>query len=292
MKGTQMMKLDKIRTAKKIGDFTPSDQEWHDLRMRGITGTDTGAILGVSPFASAYKVWAVKTGQVTDTVQQNDRMRLGQLLEAPLIQMYREKHPEAMVHEDVGTFVHEEHPELIANPDGLVTIGDKLYILEIKTSRKYWSEVPPHYRTQTLHYADVFSADGVIVVSLAGGDYQEWEIEVDANELAMQRAIILEFWAENITSGVEPDWDGSQSTYETVRAMSSPAEEGETDLGYLGVQLANAAEELDEADKKLRQLKSATLAQMSEAKYGYAEGYLVAVKRQRGEGKPYLEVKG
>lgn len=286
------MNLDKVRTAKKIGDFTPSDPEWHELRTKGITGTDTGAILGVSPFASPYKVWAVKTDQVSDEVKQNERMRLGQLLEAPLIQLYREKHEDVTVYENVGTYIHEDYPELIANPDGLVTIGNKLYILEVKTSRKYWSEVPAHYRTQVLHYADVFSADGVILISLAGGDYQEWEVEVDENELAMQRSIVLEFWQENVINGVEPDWDGSQSTYETVRSISSVSEEGETDLGYLGVQLYNALNKFNEADKEFRQLKSATLAQMQEAKYGYAEGYLVAVKRQRGEGKPYLEVKG
>ena len=286
------MNLDKVRTAKKIGDFTPSDPEWHDLRTKGITGTDTGAILGVSPFASAYKVWAVKTGQVSDEVKQNERMRLGQLLEAPLIQLYREKHEDVTVYENVGTYIHEDYPELIANPDGLVTIGEKLYVLEVKTSRNYWGEVPAHYRTQVLHYADVFSADGVIVISLAGGDYQEWEVEVDENELSMQRAIVLEFWKENVVNGVEPDWDGSQSTYETVRAISFPTEEGETDLGYLGVQLYNALMEFNAADNKLRELKSATLAQMNDSKYGYAEGYLVAVKRQRGEGKPYLEVKG
>jgi outer membrane PBP1 activator LpoA protein len=108
----------------------------------------------------------------------------------------------------------------------------------------------------------------------------------------MQRSIILEFWEENITNAVEPEWDGSQSTYETVRSIASVTEEGETDLGYLGVQLSNALKTFNEADQELRQLKSATLAQMQDAKYGYAEGYLVAVKRQRGEGKPYLEVKG
>jgi len=286
MKGTQM----ETRTAKKVGDFTPEDQEWHDLRMKGITGTDAGAVLGVSPFSSPFRIWALKTGQVEDNIQQNDRMRLGQLLEAPLIQMFREKHPELEVHENVGTYVHEDYPELIANPDGLITIGDKLYILEVKTSRKYWDEVPPHYRAQVLHYASVFSADGVYIVSLAGGDYQEWEIDFTEEELSMQTEIVRAFWNENIKPNIQPEWDGSQSTYETVRALATE-EEGDTDLGYLGIQLANAAQEFDEADKKLRQLKSATLAQMSDAKYGYAEGYLVAVKRRRGEGKPYLELK-
>jgi len=136
-----MLNLDKVRTAKKIGDFTPADPEWHELRTKGITGTDAGAVLGVSPFSSPYRIWALKTGQVEDNVQQNDRMRLGQLLEAPLIQMFREKHPELEVYENVGTYVHEDHPELIANPDALATIGDKLYIIEVKTSRKYWDEV-------------------------------------------------------------------------------------------------------------------------------------------------------
>jgi len=285
-----MLKLDKIRTAKRIGDFTPADPEWHELRKNGITGTDAGAVLGVSPFSSPYRIWALKTGQVEDNVQQNDRMRLGQLLEAPLLQMFREKNPEMMVHEDVGTFVHEDYPELIANPDGIATVGDKLYIIEVKTSRKYWDEVPPHYRAQVLHYASVFSADGAIVVSLAGGDYQEWTIDFTEEELNMQTEIVRAFWNENIEPNKQPDWDGSQSTYETVRAMATE-EEGDVELGYLGVQLDNAQTEFEEADKKLRQLKSATLAQMNDGKYGLAEGYLVAIKRRRGEGKPYLELK-
>lgn len=289
------MKLDKIRSANLLGDFTPADQEWHDLRKQGITGTDVGAILGVSPFSSAYKIWAVKTGQITDDVKQNQAMRLGQLLEPALLQLFKEEHPEMQVYE-VGTYAHEDYPFMIANPDGLAVEGDKLWIVEIKTSRKYWEEIPRHYIAQVLHYADVFSADGIKIVSYAGGNYQEWTVDFTDFELDFQREAVKEFWEENIQAGVEPSWDGSQATYEVIRELARPGDpEVSVDLGYLGVQLANANQEAQRAEQELRQLKSAALAQMGDAKFGMVEqegkDYLVATKRQRGEGKVWLEVK-
>jgi len=289
------MNIEKIRSANLLGNFTPADREWHELRMKGITGTDAGAILGVSPFSSAYKIWAVKTGQIKDEVKQNQAMRLGQLLEPALLQLFIEEHPEMDVFE-VGTYAHEDYPFMIANPDGLAWEDDKLWIIEIKTSRKYWDEIPRHYIAQVLHYADVFSADGIKIVSYAGGNYKEWTLEFTQLELDFQRESLKEFWEENIQSGVEPSWDGSQATYETIRELARPGDpEVSADLGYLGVQLANAQKESQRVEQELRQLKSAALSQMGDAKFGMVDQdgkeYLVATKRQRGEGKVWLEVK-
>jgi len=290
-----MMKLEKIRTAVHLGDFTPADQEWHDLRAKGISGTDVGAIMGVSPFTSAFKLWAIKTGQIDGHVEQNRAMRLGQLIEPALIQMFTEEHPEMQVHE-VGTYAHEDHPQLIANPDALAVEGDKLWIIEIKTARQYWETVPEHYIRQCWHYADVFNADGIKLVSYAGGIYTEWEIPFTKDELQIQRAAVLNFWEQNIEPIEAPEWDGSDSTYETVRAMAKPGDpEVTVELGYLGVQLSNANKKLNEAKRELNQLKSAALGQMDEGKFGVvSEGNdqtVVAVKRQRGEGNPWLEIK-
>jgi len=290
-----MMNFDKIRSAVLLGDYTPADQEWHDIRLKGITGTDCAAILGASPFSSAYKIWAVKTGQIVDEVKQNQAMRLGQLLEPALLQMFKENNPQMMVHE-VGTYANEDYPFMIANPDALAVEGDKLWIVEIKTSRKHWNEIPPHYITQVLHYADVFSADGIKVVSYAGGVYQEWELPFDMFEIEAQREAIKDFWFENIEGNQEPSWDGSKATYEVVRELARPGDpEVSVDLGYLGVQLSNAQSEFDQSEQTLRQLKSAALAQMDDAKFGMVstgdEEHVVAIKRQRGEGKAWLEVK-
>lgn len=292
----QMMRLDKIRTAIHAGDYTPADPEWHGLRAEGITGTDVGAIMGVSPFTSAFKLWAIKTGQIDGHVEQNRAMRLGQLIEPALLQVFKEEHPEMMVHGDIGTYRHEDHPELIANPDGLATEGDKLWIIEIKTARQYWETVPEHYIRQCFHYADVFNADGIKLVSYAGGHYTEWEIPFTKDDLMQQRTAVLSFYEQFIQTKTAPEWDGSDSTYETVRAIAKPGDpEVTVELGYLGVQLSNANKKFIKAKKELTQLKSAALAQMDEGKFGVVsdsgEPIVVAVKRQRGDGNPWLEIK-
>lgn len=284
-----------FRTAELVGNYTPADPEWHELRAQGISGTDAGTILGVNPFASAYSLWCAKTGQIDRDVPQNQRMRLGQLLEEPLLQMFAESNPHLEVY-TTGTWRSKEHPWMVANPDALAFDGDKLYIVEVKTSRNYWDEIPPHYVAQVIHYADVFSADGIIMVALTGGDYREYQVPFEEEMVHAQRGASEMFWNMVLEKQV-PDWDGAEATYEAVRDMASTtiAEES-IELGELGVHLSNAFSRHKAAEEELRQVKSATLAQMGDAKYGMCseggEPVLVAVKRSRAGGRPWLEVKG
>lgn len=284
-----------IRTAQLVGKFTPEDQEWHDLRTKGVSGTEVGAIMGLSPFSSAYKIWAIKTGKITGRIEQNRPMRLGQLLEPALLQMFTEEHPEMNIHQ-VGTYVHKDHPEMVGNPDAIAFEGDKLWIIEIKTGRQYWETVPEHYIRQVWHYADVFQADGIKVVSYAGGIYTEWEVPFTQEDLANQRIAVLDFWHGYVQADQQPDWDSSDATYEVVREMSRPGDPDVTsELGYLGVQLSNAMAQFNEAKALLTQLKSATLSQMGDAKFGVTsesgEPVVIAIKRQRKDGDPWLEIK-
>lgn len=284
-----------LRTANLLGNYTPDDREWHELRARGISGTDVGTILGVNPFASAYSLWCSKTGKINNGVPQNQRMRLGQLLERPLLEMFAESNPHLEVY-TAGTFNHKDHPWMVANPDALAWEGDKLWIVEVKTSRKYWDEIPPHYVAQVLHYADVFSADGIKLVALTGGDYREFEVPFEPEMAEAQREAALMFW-NMVQEDREPDWDGAEATYEAVREMASTdITEESIELGDLGVHLSNAFSRHKAAEEELRMVKSATLAQMGDAKYGMCseggEPVLVAVKRSRAGGRPWLEVKG
>lgn len=284
-----------LRTANLLGNYTPDDREWHELRARGISGTDVGTILGVNPFASAYSLWCSKTGKINNEVPQNQRMRLGQLLERPLLEMFAESNPHLEVY-TAGTFNHKDHPWMVANPDALAWEGDKLWIVEVKTSRKYWDEIPPHYVAQVLHYADVFSADGIKLVALTGGDYREFEVPFEPEMAEAQREAALMFW-NMVQEDHEPDWDGAEATYEAVREMASTEiTEESIELGDLGVHLSNAFSRHKAAEEELRMVKSATLAQMGDAKYGMCseggEPVLVAVKRSRAGGRPWLEVKG
>lgn len=60
------------------------------IRMKSIGSSDAPAILGVDRWRSSYDLWLQKTGQVPPT-EENNAMRLGTILEAPLLALAGER---------------------------------------------------------------------------------------------------------------------------------------------------------------------------------------------------------
>ena len=101
---------------------------------------------------------------------------------------------------------------------------------------------------------------------------------------------ILDFRAR-IFADVQPDWDGSESTYETTRALSPDIESRDEELGTLGVELCNAQTDFDAAETHLREMKSRVIGALNGAKNGTIDGQVVVTLSQRGTGAPYLTIK-
>jgi hypothetical protein len=78
--------------------------------------------------------------------------------------------------------------------------------------------------------------------------------------------------------------------------MNPDIEDDDVDLGELGFALVKAQENFVAAEEVLHQFKSATLDAMDKAKYGYVmrdgKKWVVAQRQSRGQGKPWLVVKG
>lgn len=51
--------------AVKTKDLSRTD--WLKLRQSGIGGSDIAAIVGVSPYNTAYDIWVSKTGEIKET---------------------------------------------------------------------------------------------------------------------------------------------------------------------------------------------------------------------------------
>jgi hypothetical protein len=85
-----------------------------------------------------------------------------------------------------------------------------------------------------------------------------------------------------------PDWDGSNSTFETIRAMNPKIEDGEEHLDELGVHYFEALGDFEKAEKKLTELKSRVLSAMGGKKKGIVYGEHAISLRARGMGNPYL----
>jgi len=283
------IELKELGDAVLLGNFESGSEEWHDLRNEegAVGGSDIGAIAGLSPFESAITKWAKKTKQILDDFEPNMSMRLGTKLETPILEIFAEEHPELEIYL-TGTWGHKKFPWQRANPDALYKKPDGTWgIIEVKFSRDYWSEVPQHYRAQVLWYMNVFAIQEAKLVALAGSSYQEFDVEWDSFEASSLVAAAYRF-RESVLKKEMPDWDGSNSTFETIRAMNPKIEDGEEHLDELGVNYFNALTDFEQAEKKLTELKSRVLKAMGGKKKGIVYGEHAVSLRARGMGNPYL----
>ena len=302
------MELSKIGTGVLIADLTPGSAEWLELRKTGITGSDVAAIVGVSKWTSALACWAKKLGKIDDELTQSEPMYWGSTLE-PVIRDHFIKVTGWSVQE-VGTYAHQDRPWQLANPDGIIVKETgELALLEVKTARfeDDWqvpaegtlgnaAGVPRHYRTQVQHYLDVFGfAEAFVAVLFGGSKFRIFHVPADAFEQEANREASERFM-ENLATETKPDWDGSTSTYETIRQLHPDIDtDAKVELGDLGIHLSNVATEMAKLEQQMTELKSRTLDAMGKARDGIVNvdgtDVVVAQRSARNGGTPYLVIK-
>jgi putative phage-type endonuclease len=277
-----------------IGTYENGSQEWHYARKGGVGGSEIGTLLGLNPWESCYALWAKRSGLIPSLPVQNFAMRLGQVLEEPILNLWQEQNPEWEVF-TTGTYQDRDRPYLHANPDALArnTETNEWIVIEVKTSRNYWDQLPPQYEAQVQHYLGILDLDRAVLIGLVGMDWFEQEIKRDNFQIDQQRKAALAFW-NHLQTGTRPDWDGSESTYNAVRAENPNIEDVAVEIDGVW-EIAQAQEEYDQAKAKLTKIKSQVLDAMGSAKTAYVEHNgerITVVQRQaRGEGLPYLVVK-
>ncbi len=281
--------INELQDAVLLGDFANGSPEWHSLRNEpgAVGGSDIAAIAGLSTWESAITKWAKKTGQIPDEVQPNMSMKLGTKLEAPILELFADEHPELEIYE-TGTWANKMYDWARANLDGLYKDADGNWgIIEVKFSRDYWTQVPQSYRAQVLWYMKVFGIRQAKLVALAGSSYQEYDIEWDEFEADTLFDAAVRFRQACLDFKM-PDWDGSNSTLETVRALNPNIEDGEVDLDELGVHYFNAVTDAESATTKMTELKSRVIKAMEGKKRGLVYGDHLISLRSRAGGVPYL----
>ena len=290
------MSIDKIHEILNketlLGNFENQSAEWYELRNRPgvISGSEIGTILGLSPWTSAFTLWAEKTGRIERSVTPNTAMRLGTLVEPAIRQLYIETHPEHTVVE-VGTYASVHHDWMHANPDAIcLDENDEGYVLEIKHTATYWDSIPEHYKAQVYWYMYVFELKKAVFAVVNAGRYKEYELLWDDFEFAAILQQVTKF-RRHVLDDFQPDWEGSESTYETVRQLSPGVESRDEELGTLGVELMNAQTDFDKAETHLREMKSRVITALNGAKNGCIDGEVVVTLSQRSGSSPYLTIK-
>jgi predicted phage-related endonuclease len=250
--------------------------------------------MGLNPWESAYTLWAKKLELIPNSFQENWAIRLGKAFEEPILKLFGQQHPELEIYR-AGSFVSKEFEFMHANPDAMARNKEtgEWIVIEVKTARYNWDALPAHYACQVQHYMHVMGVSKAIVVAVAGMDWFEYEVEAD-EFVQLTQADYATMFHKSLTDGTRPEWDGSESTYQTVRQQHPQIDDTEVELGTLGLQLKNAQAMLEESQSQVNLLKSMVLDTMQYAKTGFVlkdgQKIKIATRQARRDGVPYLVI--
>lgn len=189
-------------------------EEWEEWRRKGIGGSDVAAVMGVSPWKTAFELYNEKH-RVTPAIDDDEgwaAKEIGSALEDTVIKMFERKTGLKALKIKI-LYRHPLYSWMQANIDAIVELEDgQRGILEIKTSHpgraKEWSNdgVPYEYELQGRHYMAVMDMDFCFFCCLFLGEYEPI-VRFISRDMDMEAEIIeaeRHFWNDFVLAGVEP----------------------------------------------------------------------------------------
>ena len=281
-----------LGNAEFIARFDNNSPEWLELRSRGIGGSEVSTIVGLNKWESAVTMFYKRTGKIATERPDSEPMYWGRALEAPIMNRFIEDNPQLKVYTDVGTWINRKRDYQIVNPDGIFETEDGEFgIVEIKTARypDDWANgVPDYYRTQVQYYMNAFGFQhAYVAVLFSGSDYRCYELAADSFQQSVDLERVEDFLAA-VKENKAPDWDGSDSTLETVRKLHPTIEDSEVEIGALYEEYAAARRDITTYTEDLNRLKGQILDKMGNAKKATFNGQHVLSRQAKGQGTPFL----
>lgn len=204
----------------------PYDGDPAKDRDKFIGGSDSGTVLGVNPWKSAYTLWAEKTGLIEVPDISNKAAVWWGTEEEAIVAKRFEILENKKVRRSNKTYYIKEYPFLCAHVDRLI-VGEKAG-LECKTMTARNNidldsgEVPPQYYAQCQFY---MLCTGLLIWYIAikrdNAELYIIRIERDDDYILNMLIALIAFWAM-VQSKTPPAVDGSYSTKETLNRLYPP----------------------------------------------------------------------
>ena len=270
----------------------PARDEWLAWRREGIGGSDVAAILGLSPWAGPWTVWADKLGLVPPEPE-SEPMRWGKLLE-PVIAAEVAHRTGLEVAGEQMWCVDREHPHRRSTIDGLLcpqgyeSLDEAVAVLEMKnTSAPRWDndEVPLMYHCQVQHQLAVTGFQRAVVAVLhAGNRLALYSIEADPEDQKRIAEAVDTFWLDHVVPKVQP----AAMSRDLERLKRLPSVEAETleadsELRALIEQHKAAKEAVGQAEDWCDQLAARIIAKIGPAEVVTIDGNKALTCRPRRE---------
>lgn len=268
--------------------MTLTHEEWLKERQKGIGGSDAAAIIGLSPWATPYTVWADKTGRIPSK-EDNEAMRQGRDLEQYVADRWMEA-TEKKCRRRTKILRNPDYPFAHANVDRWV-VGEKAG-LECKTTslmnlKKFKNgEYPETYYCQCVHYMAVTGAQRwYLAVLILNKGFYTFMIERDEEEIAALMEAERHFW-QFVEKDTPPAADGLKPTTEVLNTMYCLSHDNQAPIDLFGqestiqayLDTKSAIKALEQQKEQYEQMLKESLG---ENELGAAGAYLVRWKPQQ-----------
>ena len=266
---------------------TPSHEEWVVLRNKTIGGSDAGAVAGLSPYQSAYSLWAEKTGKVPP-FEGNLKTEVGTYLEEFVAKLF-ERETGKKVRRKNATVYNDDYPWAHANVDRVI-VGENA-VLEIKTTSNLSykkllekNEIPDVWYCQTMHYMAVCGyRKAYLAVLIDNSVFRHFEIYYDDAE-AKALMQLEEAFYKHMQEDTPPPVSGMDCDTETISAIYSDSTEGSVDLwgrDALLDEYFSLGERIDVLKQQRELIQQQICADMGEYDTGMSDKYKVTWKTQQ-----------
>lgn len=271
----------------KISTAGMSREDWLAERRNSLGGSDIGAVLGMSRYATPYTVWAEKTGHLPPR-EDNEAMRQGRDLEQYVAERFMERSGKK-VQKYNYLLRSAAAPYLHASIDRRVQ-GERSG-LECKTasalSMKLYAggEFPESYYAQCVAYLAVTGWERWYLAALvlnrafyiyqittvrddAVPDWCESSVYVAPEEIETLKRCAVRFWEAHIIPDAAPAPDGSQADAGALKAVYPEDNGGTVELfGRDGMleDYFRLCEEKSRVQRQLDAIKQAIQADMGES---------------------------
>lgn len=198
------------------------------IRQQYIGSSDAAAVCGLSPYGTAYDVWAMKTGRIPPK-KENKAMHAGRFLERAVLDWWQEQRGDTLSRDQL--FVAKDNMR-IANVDALLLSPTPAELVEAKTNNVFgygaqaWDDGPPIYVVVQVHHQMSVLDDHVpgiqvayIPVFMGGRGFEVYTIQRSQALIDQIRQEEEDFYINHILTDVPPAEGPSMDVAKVMRRV-------------------------------------------------------------------------
>lgn len=244
---------------------------WLTWRRGGLGASDVAGILGISPWASPYSVWADKTDPNPPVDDDPDEdVESGRMLEQAVIDWYATRSGLTVVNEQ-RQCIHPDHDWVRCTLDAELVDGhhatDPVAGLEVKITSdraRSWETdgIPAYYQAQA-QWQMLTTGHRVVRFAVLhtdrGARLRSYDLEADQGDQGFIFDRARAFWFEHVAPGVPPPADSHRATTAALAARASDPDHPPVDLDD-DPEVERAVVELVDLDRRIDALTADKVA--------------------------------